>query len=304
MAIRELNENLNNVGALADQPTEQASELKAIFDKAGNQIKTYINSVLIPDMVQEFLSKAGGTISQNLTINGNLVNDAETTLKRLIVNQLATFGGGVAINSSGTNNGLEIYGSTPFIDYHFNNTSSDYTIRIIEDTLKHLQIIAENGLNFSFNPNALSFGDGDYASSDYWFVKNAHNGHHIVNTWQDSGKLELSIDNVSQGYFTMTTTSDQRLKDNIQPINEAVINAIGEVALKQFNLKRNNKNNKISFGVIAQELIEIFKKYNLDVNDYNLIDTVIYEDGIEYFIVNYEQFQILRLAYIENKLGG
>lgn len=351
MAIRELTTNLNNVTGLADQPIQEASELKAIFDMAGNQIKTYINTILIPDIMSNLLSITGGTITQNLTVNGNLINNASTTLKQLIVNQFATFGGGVAINATGTSNSLELYGSTPFLDFHFNNSSSDYTsriiereqgklsidapngtnitkaievwssntpvidfhygnhtgdysTRIIEDTFKHLKIIADNGINLAINPNLLSFGSGNYTSSDYWFVRNAHNGHYIVNTWQNSGKLELSINNQSQGYFILTSSSDRRLKTDIKEIDENVIKAIGEVKLKQFKITRNNPQNKISFGIIAQELIETFEKYGLNYKDYNLIDTIIYEDEIEYFIVNYDQFQILRMAYLEKKLGG
>ena len=225
------------------------------------------------------LHKSGGTMTGPLTLNQGLI-----------------------VNSNGTDNGVELFGNTPYLDTHFNNSQADYTVRIIEDTLKHLKIIAENGINLSFNPNRLNFGDGAYASSDYWFVRNAHNGHHIVNTWQNSGKLELSINGSSQGYFSLTTTSDRRLKTDIKEIDENVIKAVGEVKLKQFRVTRNNPQNKISFGVIAQELIEAFEKYGLNYEDYDLIDTIEYEKGVKYFIVNYEQFNILRLAYLESKV--
>ena len=225
------------------------------------------------------LHKSGGTMTGPLTLNQGLI-----------------------VNSNGTDNGIELFGNTPYLDTHFNNSQADYTVRIIEDTLKHLKIIAENGINLSFNPNRLNFGDGAYASSDYWFVRNAHNGHHIVNTWQNSGKLELSINGSSQGYFSLTTTSDRRLKTDIKEIDENVIKAVGEVKLKQFRVTRNNPQNKISFGVIAQELIEAFEKYGLNYEDYDLIDTIEYEKGVKYFIVNYEQFNILRLAYLESKV--
>lgn len=301
MSIRELETNLNNVSALADQPIQGASELKAIFDLAGNQIKTYINTVLIPDMVAEFLSKTGGTILQNLTINGNLVNQAETTLQKLIVNNSASFGGGVAINSTGTNNGLELYGLQPYLDFHFNNSASDFTARIIEDALNHLKIIAGNGIDLSCGKDKLTING---VSIKYSLVHSAYEtGNYILLTWLQN-KLALSVDNNLQGYFTLSSTSDERLKKDIQEINENVIKAVGEVKLKQFRVTRNNPQNKISFGVIAQELIRAFEKYGLNYEDYELIDTIEYEQGTKYFIVNYEQFQILRMAYLEKKLGG
>ena len=347
MAIRELTTNLNNVTGLADQPTQEAGELKAIFDMAGNQIKTYINTILIPDIMDNLLSISGGTITQNLTVNGNLVNNAEATLERLIVNQLATFGGGVAINSTGTNDGLELYGSTPFIDFHFNNSSGDCTSRIIETEQGKLAINAPNGMNlmegmdiwansphidFHYNNDTGDFTSRiiesakgklmfhtpqgvDFRCTEGLFKINgtsithslvhsaAETQNYILLSWL-SNKLALSVDNQMQGYFTLSSTSDRRLKTNIKEIDENVKKAIGEVKLRQFQVIKNNPQNKISFGVIAQELIEAFEKYNLNVNDYNLIDTIIYEDGVEYFIVNYEQFQILRMAYLEKKLGG
>lgn len=336
MSIRPMEGNLNYHSSLPDQPPLTASELKHIWDQGVNDLKDYINDILIPDMIAEFLSKTGGTLEQNLVVNGNLQDKGTSTLKRLICQELATFGSGVVINADNSNNGLEIYGSQPFIDFHFGNSSADYTTRVIEDTNKHLSVLAENGINLNFNPNALSFGDGAYASSDYWFVRNAHNGHHVVNTWQDRGVLELSIDNNSQGAFvlsnaensvktlwdgtngvlnlkvdqttigtfTIQSASDERLKTDIKDIDENVLKAIGEVKLKQFKLIRNNPKNKISFGVIAQDLIKAFEKYGLNYKDYELISTIIYEDGIEYFIVDYEQFNFLRMAYIENKIGG
>ena len=59
---------------------------------------------LISD-ISEAISSSGGTITGDLYVNGRLVNN-------------------------GT--GIEIYHATPYIDFHFNNSSDDYTSRIIE----------------------------------------------------------------------------------------------------------------------------------------------------------------------------
>lgn len=54
MAVTPLDENLNIISALDEEPNDvgglSAAELQAKFDEAPNIIKTYINSVLIPDI--------------------------------------------------------------------------------------------------------------------------------------------------------------------------------------------------------------------------------------------------------------
>ena len=55
-------------------------------------------------------------------------NSAITCNKSLIVNAGVDFGYGATIRNAG----LELYFSTPFIDFHFDNSNNDYTSRIIE----------------------------------------------------------------------------------------------------------------------------------------------------------------------------
>ena len=54
MALTKLTTNLNNIQALSDKPNTAdgltADELKERFDKAGNDIKTYINNTLTEEI--------------------------------------------------------------------------------------------------------------------------------------------------------------------------------------------------------------------------------------------------------------
>lgn len=252
---------------------------------------------------------------------------------------------GLIVNSNGTEDGIELYGDTPFIDFHFDNSQSDKTSRIVETERGKLALNAPNGVNvmegmdiwantphidFHYNNDTGDFTSRiiesakgklmfhtpqgvDFRCTEGLFKINgtsithslvhsaAETQNYILLSWL-SNKLALSVDNQMQGYFTLSSTSDRRLKTNIKEIDENVKKAIGEVKLKQFHVIRNNPQNKISFGVIAQELISAFEKYGLNYEDYDLIDTIEYEKGVKYFIVNYEQFNILRLAYLESKV--
>lgn len=77
--------------------------------------------------------------------NGNCFkanSSAITCNKSLIVNAGADFGYGATIRNAG----LELYFSTPFIDFHFDNSNNDYTSRIIEGNKGVLNI---NGVTCS-----------------------------------------------------------------------------------------------------------------------------------------------------------
>lgn len=69
-------------------------------------------------------------------------SSAITCNKSLIVNAGVDFGYGATIRNAG----LELYFSTPFIDFHFNNSNKDFTSRIIESKENVLSI---NGVTCS-----------------------------------------------------------------------------------------------------------------------------------------------------------
>lgn len=50
MSLPECTVPTNNVQNLADSPTQSAQDLKKVFDKAGEDIKNYINDKLIPEI--------------------------------------------------------------------------------------------------------------------------------------------------------------------------------------------------------------------------------------------------------------
>lgn len=50
MSLPECTVPTNNVQNLADSPTQSAQDLKKVFDQAGEDIKSYINDKLIPEI--------------------------------------------------------------------------------------------------------------------------------------------------------------------------------------------------------------------------------------------------------------
>lgn len=55
----------------------------------------------------------------------------------------------LTVTSIRCNSNIEMYGPTPYIDFHYNNSTADYTARIIADTANRLHIQASGGLQVS-----------------------------------------------------------------------------------------------------------------------------------------------------------
>lgn len=117
--------------------------------------------------------------------------------------------------------------------------------------------------------------------------------------WNGSNALCFYIDGTYVGQI-----SDEKLKKDIRPIDDNVLDAIEEVEFKQFIA--DNRPNNISFGAIAQDIEKIFNKHELNWRDYLILDEVVYssESKAMYFIIDYTQFLILKNACLERKLRG
>jgi hypothetical protein len=58
MPLTKFTGNTNNIQSLADKPTETPRELKVLFDKVGEDIKTYINEILTTEIDNLLANKA------------------------------------------------------------------------------------------------------------------------------------------------------------------------------------------------------------------------------------------------------
>ena len=122
-------------------------------------------------------------------------------------------------------------------------------------------------------------------------------GHEYHIHWMSSGKLVFYVDDTDVG-----TLSDKRLKTEIKDIDEEFIKAIEEIEMKQF--KVDNRNGLITFGILAQDLIKAFKKYNKNPLDYEIVYEVQdkKDDDTVYYSIDYEQFLILKQKATDIKL--
>lgn len=129
------------------------------------------------------------------------------------------------------------------------------------------------------------------------YVMHGTEGRHTYTCNWTGSQLQFYVDGVNIG-----TLSDKRLKTEIQDIDDDFIKAIEEIEMKQFKVA--NRNGLISFGILAQDLIEIFKKYGKKAFDYEIVYKTQYrtDDDTVYYAINYEQFLILKQKATDKKL--
>ena len=102
------------------------------------------------------------------------------------------------------------------------------------------------------------------------------------------------------------SSSDKRLKKNIQHIQDYYIEAVGAVDMVQYNLNRANYSDKeLYFGAIAQDVAEQLDVRGLPDDDLKLLSKqkISDDDDTLYYGMDYEQFLLLRLAYDEKRIA-
>lgn len=219
----------------------------------------------------------------------------------------ATIDGGKIILNSKEYTAMKINGTEGYISFdnnalqmHDQNGKGGVFLQYTEQPL----IIVENkSLDYigttmivgnHINTGTIS-ADQIKASSGYT-MNGKDTGHKYMCHWTGS-QLQFFVDVTNVG-----TLSDKRLKTEIQDIDEYFIKIIDEVEMKQFKVA--NRNGLISFGILAQDLIEIFGKYNKNPFDYEIVQKTQYkiDDETIYYTINYEQFLILKQKATDIKL--
>ena len=84
MSLTKFNGATNNIRGLVDKPTQSALQLKTLFDKTGDDLKTYINETLTTEIDAELGTKAN---SSNVYSKSDVYNKTETYNKTEVDNK-------------------------------------------------------------------------------------------------------------------------------------------------------------------------------------------------------------------------
>lgn len=90
MSLSKFNENVNNHQSLPDQPSQTSSELKQLFDKASNDIKTYINDTLTAEIDALISAIQNGKIDVSKIVNDLTTGGANNVASAEMIKSLNT----------------------------------------------------------------------------------------------------------------------------------------------------------------------------------------------------------------------
>lgn len=226
-----------------------------------------------------------GNSSRALYVQSNdtsKYNALETEGDVVVNGKIHAVSGDNKIQLNSDNNGsIELYGNTPFIDFHSAYSSADYTCRIIANTPEQLlvcgklrcdsNIISNNdlianswvyaGQNAHYTwQNQLDcyFSCGYYNNTNnvYYYA-----GYHAfyVNGDSSSGMMYIDTSGVSsrKGF---RNSSDERIKQNFSHFDDNFIDTYMSLEPVQYQFK-NDTDDKYHFGFKAQQTERILNAY-------------------------------------------
>ncbi|MEX3242410.1 phage tail protein [Serratia quinivorans] len=100
----------------------------------------------------KFVKQSGDTITGGLTVNGSIETKSGLTTPSLSVNGNSVISGQLTAKA-----GVELFGTSPYIDFHYGNTPGDYDVRIINEKQGQLTLGAKTvrvNENFSVGVDA------------------------------------------------------------------------------------------------------------------------------------------------------
>ena len=207
---------------------------------------------------------------------------------------------GLRVNSTGKTKGIEMYGNTPYIDFHFNNSSADYTSRLIE---------SQSGTLVIDNANGLVIQKGNITVPQFVMSKSGakilddSTGNIFIRTGASRPIYCRSITGdtvyVPIVASAFQTASSRRYKENIIDMTEDEANKILDINIVKFDYKEKQNGTNVA-GVIAEDVYEILP----NVVALTEVDGKEVPDGVDYskfspYLIKVEQIHDKRITKLE-----
>ncbi|MBC5539619.1 tail fiber domain-containing protein [Klebsiella pneumoniae] len=250
------------------------------------------------------------TVSPSSTVEDILV--IGTNKQVTLAGPLAA-GGNIDNTSKGKllTQAIELSMSTPYIDFHYNNSTADYTARLIHDRQNRLNAQVQSfwvtdgritasstmpanpsiGTQLTSNPvRSLMAGRGAYGDVDGAYVQmymeeQVGNEHRLVLYADGFGRTDAWIFRAGGTISTgkgdvMTTGSDVRLKEGFTEAPQNALQRVGRLGVCEYQMKGENRRRR---GFIAQQA--------------DIVDTTYTFMGCEQEIDG-EKFQVMNVDYV------
>lgn len=208
-------------------------------------------------------------------------------------------GGSIALNGNLSNSTIDLT-ATDNSGNNYELWMNGAVLRIVKNDENLITLYGATGSIGARTMYAQEIGSDKFRETDRGYAMCGDATRHTYHCDWNGSALSFQVDAT-----WVWSSSDKRLKKNIEAINQDYIDAVGSVDLFQYNLNRQGYSDKpLYFGAMAQDIIENLKdKGHVDENlDMIFQNKATSDDDTLYYGMNYEQFLILRLAGDEQKI--
>ena len=193
---------------------------------------------------------------------------------------------------------MDLVAITPYIDFHYNNSTADYTFRIIQDGSTSLKFQTAGVSSYCLvNNNTTESTMGAYSANGTHVVYLYNKGERGLYT-NGAGKICYTdtSNKITVRYHTLSNLSSLRIKENIYPISDNDALSLLHINPVYFNYKKGYGSQEKTIGVIAEE-VERFVRY-IVTEDEDPINPTLKLKG-----VSYDKFipYLIKLAQIQQR---
>lgn len=235
----------------------------------------------------------GGTINIG---NGVFAVDSNG---KVTASNLNMSGGSIALKGNLSNSTIDLT-ATDNSGNNYELWMNGAVLRIVKNDENLITLYGTTGSIGAQTIYAQEIGSDKFRETDRGYAMCGHTTGHTYHCDWDDTALWFQVDN-----SWIWSSSDKRLKKNIEAINQDYIDAVGSVDLFQYNLNRQGYSDKpLYFGAMAQDILKNLKDKGHADETLNMIfqNKATSDDDTLYYGMNYEQFLILRLAGDEQKI--
>ena len=235
----------------------------------------------------------GGTINIG---NGVFAVDSNG---KVTASNLNMSGGSIALNGNLSNSTIDLT-ATDNSGNNYELWMNGAVLRIVKNDENLITLYGTTGSIGAQTIYAQEIGSDKFREPSRGYAMCGDATEHTYHCNWNGSALSFQVDTT-----WVWSSSDKRLKKNIEAINQDYIDAVGSANLFQYNLNRQGYSDKpLYFGAMAQDIIENLKdKGHVDESlDMIFQNKAISDDDTLYYGMNYEQFLILRLAGDEQKI--
>lgn len=210
----------------------------------------------------------------------------------------------VVIGSSVYSNGsIELYGGTPFIDFHYGNSTADYTSRIIAwGESGRLDIQGTNRVLIIGGGYAVTMGAGFTSGTVTFGPRTTGNAAADNKVHCGGGKNRWSYVHAASGTIQ---TSDERDKDIIGSIDQRYLDMYMDLKPILYRWKDGDDQISIHAGIGAQTTEKIAASHGLYENDLAILHHEFWDEPNENgrtdrYGVNYGELSVLSIPIVQN----